>query len=187
VPALPAEDAFVARMPVSGYWDDHLEPLKAAHIWSIARFNSRYRKIEFPLGDTPPDASLLFLQGIGWYRKVFDATAGWGRRLVTLHVGGMRQEAWAWINWNFAGHHYGASTPFELSLGKWVRAGAANTLVIAVSNSREDRGGSSLNGDRALEGGGVVSLAVAHRAEIADGSSAPAGRSMNIPVEKRSG
>ena len=55
-PSPPEAKSFEAKMPVPGYWDDHLENLRLASFSSTARFNPLYRKIEFPLGDKPPDA-----------------------------------------------------------------------------------------------------------------------------------
>ena len=143
---LPDEKSFVAKMPVPGYWDDHLDLLRTAPFWASARFNPLYRKIEFPLGQPPPDAMLPYLVGVGWYRRVFDAPQEWDGKLVTLHVGGARLEAWVWLNGNLLGHHVGHSVPFEMALDKWLRPGAPNTLIIAVDNRSEDRGGTSLRG-----------------------------------------
>ena len=132
-PVPPAADAFSCRMPVPAYWDDHLDNLREAAFWSDARFNPAYRHIEVPLGQNPPDASLPYLLGVGWYRREFVAPPE-GR--VTLAVGGVALEAWVWLNGQFAGHHLGHSTPFEMSLDAPLRHGETNELVIAVANTR---------------------------------------------------
>jgi hypothetical protein len=153
VPDVPDDKEFVTQMPVPAVWDDHLDRLKPYPFWSNAKFNPNYRSISFPMGDSPPDASLLYLIGTGWYRKAFDVPSGWKSGLATLHVGGVRTEAWVWLNGNFVGYHLGNSTPFEMSLERWVRAGQGNELVIAVSNTRGDRGGFSLHGYQGRAGG----------------------------------
>ena len=146
MPPLPDEKSFVAKMAVPGYWDDHLDLLRTAPFWSLARFNPSYRKLEFPLGENPPDATLPYLMGVGWYRKVLSAAQDWSSGLVSLRVGGARVEAWVWLNGNLAGHHVGHSVPFEIALDKWLQPGGTNTLIIALDNTSEGREGCSFRG-----------------------------------------
>lgn len=145
-PPLPASGSYATTMPVPGYWDDHIERIRHSDLWGKTRFNPDWRPIRFPIGTRPPDASLPYLLGVGWYRKAFRAPAGWGGRCVTLRVGGVTMEAWVWLNGSCVGHHLGHSTPFEMPLDGRLRAGEENELVIAVSNLRDDRGGSAVRG-----------------------------------------
>jgi len=163
---LPAPGEFAATMPVPAYWDDHLDRLRTAPCWSDTRFNPEHRRIEFPLGVSPPDASLPYLLGIGFYRKRFRAPDS-GR--LTLEVGGCVMEAWAWLNGACLGHHLGHSTPFAFRLDA-PRHGQDNELVIAVSNLRSDRLGCIIRGWKGRSGGitGPVRIKRSGPAEIRD-------------------
>lgn len=160
---LPDEEAYEVQIPVPAYWDDCKKRLKYAKFWSRGCvFNPEYRQIEFPMGGLkPPDASLPYLIGTGWYRRRFRAEEGWTDKTVVLHVGGVTLEAWVWLNGTFLGHHVGHLTPFELNLkisngenGKRALIpGEENELVIAVSNTRTDRTGCSIRGFKGKSAG----------------------------------
>lgn len=167
--ALLAGLSFECKMPVPGYWDDHLEGLRKSVLWSTAKFNPNFRHIDYPMGQIPPDPSLPFLFGVGWYRKQLDALPELGSHILTLHVGGVRMEAWVWVNGQLAKHHLGHSTHFELELNHWLTVGGPNELVVAVSNTRNDRSGSVVRGYQDRSGGiwGPVCLKISGRARIA--------------------
>ena len=97
-PRLARLEQFVSSMPVPGYWDDNLDRLKTTLSWSLARFNPKYRKIEYPTGTQPPDASLPNLIGIGYYRKTVNVPEHWQDKSVVLRVGGARINCWIWVN-----------------------------------------------------------------------------------------
>lgn len=177
-PAMP-EDAtaytqhsslFEIAMPVPGYWDDHLQRMSAASFWSKTRFNPNYRSPSFPMGDSPPDAELPYMLGVGWYRNSFRAEPEWRNGLIVLEVGGAVLETNIWLNGNHVLYHLGHSTPFEARLDPYVNDDGANELVIAVSNLRNDRGGCRLRGYIGRSGGicGGVSLKRAGTARIKD-------------------
>ncbi len=123
-PPRPVPEVFTARMSVHGYWDDHLERLKKTALWQNAKFNPDCRPIDFATGyyeefahvDAMPDASLPYLTGVGWYRRVFPCPRTWQGTCVILEVGGVSIEAWVWLNGNLLGHHLGHSTPCEFRL-----------------------------------------------------------------------
>ncbi|WP_159887318.1 glycoside hydrolase family 2 protein [Paenibacillus puerhi] len=145
----PQRDDYEVKMPVPGYWDDYTDRLRYTNFWSRdCKFNPDYRNISaFPMGaGKPPDTSLPFLLGAGWYKKSFTADAEWKERSVTLHVGGVTLEAWVWLNGQFIGYHLGHLTPFELSMDEALRFGERNELVIVVANTRTDRIGCSIRG-----------------------------------------
>ncbi|MCK5805940.1 MAG: beta galactosidase jelly roll domain-containing protein [Lentisphaeria bacterium] len=169
-PQLPDASAFSATMPVPAYWDDELSRLRAAPFWSDARFNPDHRPLEYPLGDDPPDASTLFLLGVGWYRRRFHAPELWENQIVSLTVGGVKLEAWVWLNGVFLGHHLGHSTAFDMDLSEHLRAGADNELILAVANVRRDRLGCVIRGWKGFSGGitGPVKLHVARDCRLAD-------------------
>ncbi|MBT7304508.1 MAG: hypothetical protein HN849_33555 [Victivallales bacterium] len=159
-PALPDRKAFQATMPVPGYWDDHLGGLRPCAFWSGARFNPVHRPLDYPLGMDPPDASTPFLLGVGWYRRRFAAPAATIGGRTVLRIGGVKLEAWAWLNGQLVAHHLGHSTSFEIDLGPDLRPDAENELVIAVSNCRTDRLGCVIRGWKGFSAGitGPISL-----------------------------
>lgn len=152
---LPKEEAYEVRIPVPAYWDDCKRILKYTKFWSRGcNFNPEYRGIEFPMGGLkPPDASLPYLVGTGWYKKRFAAEADWKNKTVALHVGGVTMEAWVWLNGEYLGYHKGHLTPFEVNLSKAVFHGRTNELIIAVSNVRADRTGCSIRGYKGRSAG----------------------------------
>ena len=89
--SFPDEDRYEVQLPVPAYWDDCKDRLKFAKFWSRdVRFYPGARRIEeFPLGGLkPPDASLPYMLGTGWYKKRFKADSDWNEKSVTLHIGG---------------------------------------------------------------------------------------------------
>jgi hypothetical protein len=160
-PTRPVPEEFTGLMAVPGYWDDHLERLKKTAFWPNAKFNPDYRPIDFSEGyyeesahvDAMPDASLPYLTGVGWYRRVFPCPGTWQDACVTLEIGGVSQEAWVWLNGTLLGHHRGHSTPFEFRLDPGLNIGEENELIIAVANMRKDRLGCALRGYKGCSGG----------------------------------
>lgn len=149
---LPDESLFRADMPVPGAWDDTVNQAEAASLWPDAKFNPRFRPIKLPYTSKPPDGSLPFLVGKGWYRKTLDVPADWRGRMVTLRVGQVVTDATVFVNGQAVHTHSGHNTEWEASLGDALRYGAANELVIAVSNTRNG-GGCRLRGWSGLSGG----------------------------------
>lgn len=158
-PSIPDGLDFAAKMPVPGYWDDNLENLKNTGIWDNVRFNPNYKPIEFKAEFCPPDTSLPYLVGSGWYRTRMHvpscrpgdhaASSGQATQTIretqaiqaTLEIGGARLETWVWLNGRFAGHHKGYLTPFTVPLDEYIKFGEENELVIMVTNARVDRVG----------------------------------------------
>jgi len=164
---LPAD--FPARMPVPAYWDDELHRLREAPFWGDARFNPRHRQDEFPLGDTPPDATTPFLLGVGWYRSRL-RLPDIPRSTAFLHIGGVRLECWIWVNGTFVTHHIGHSTAFQVDITPQLDQGKVNELVVAVANTRNDRLGTSIRGWAGFSAGitGPVSVHLAGNVAIRD-------------------
>jgi beta-galactosidase len=171
-PTRPIAKEFTVRMPVPGYWDDNVDRMQRAGFWgSTAKFNPEFRHIDFPMGDDmPPDASLPFLLGVGWYRKTIEAPLSWIGREITLNIGGVVLESWVWINGKLVKYHLGHSTPFEVSIAKHLKYGAQSEILIAVANTRTDRLGCVIRGFKGFSAGiyRPVSLKVAGNRRIKD-------------------
>jgi len=61
-------------------------------------------------------------------------------------------EAWVWVNGSFAAHHLGHAT-HSSPLDEWLTSDVPNEMVIAVSNTRNDRSGSVVRGYQDRSGG----------------------------------
>ena len=169
----PKEDEYEVKLPVPAYWDDCKSYLKYAKFWSrgCTFFPEARRVEEFPLGGLkPPDASLPYLLGTGWYKKTFPAGADWGEKSVTLKIGGAMLDAWVWLNGKFVKSCYSCGKPFEVILDGIVRPGERNELIIAVSNTRRNRIGCSIRGYKGMSGGinRSVALEISEGARIED-------------------
>jgi len=54
--------------------------------------------------DKPEDAAGHDYDGYGWYRFTVDVPANAVNKPLKLHLGGVLNEGWVWINGNYAGH-----------------------------------------------------------------------------------
>lgn len=182
--SVPPANAFSASMPVPGCWDDTFPPEHARRLWANARFNPRYQPVRYPMEGKPPDASLPFLLGTGWYRRTLDVPGDWRGRQVTLRVGRVVMEGYVYLNGQFLHHHKGYSTDWEVPLGEHLRYGEPNELVIAVDNTPADRIGSAIRGWKGRSAGifGPVTLEVAGSARIADLYVYPDGNTLHWQV-----
>ena len=168
-PDLPQPKAFTCTMPVPGYWDDHLSRLQMAPFWSGARFNNS-RRIDFPMGDSPPDIAMPYLLGVGYYRKFVDVPAEWNERTVTLELKGARIESWVFLNGRVLGHYFSQSVPHDVPLNPALKPGERNELIIVVANNHARRNGCDTRSWSGLAAGihQPVSLKITGGARIAD-------------------
>ncbi|NQU10380.1 DUF4838 domain-containing protein [bacterium] len=93
--------------------------------------------------DKPEDAKGHDYDGYGWYRVTVNVPAGMVNKPLKLHLGGVINEGWVWINGQYAGHRpwflwWAGREPLEMDVdatGK-VKAGA-NVIAIRVWNNAE--------------------------------------------------
>ena len=163
-------DRFRASMPIPGCWDDQFSQAEALRLWPDARRNPEYQPIRYPMPDRPPDASLPFLLGTGWYARSLEVPSDWKGCQITLHVGRVVMEAWVYVNGQQVHHHLGHSTSWEVDLAPHLVCGQANELVLAVDNHSKGRTGTAIRGWQGRSGGvfGPIRLHVAGQARIAD-------------------
>lgn len=166
----PTLNAFTATMPVPGCWDDKYDQAKAKALWPDAKFNPAYRPIRYPMEGKPPDASLPYLLGTGWYLRRLNIPADWKSSQITLHVSRVVMEAWVYVNGQEVHHHLGHSTNWEADLTPYLKYGETNDVVIAVDNTRSDRSGCVIRGWKGRSAGifGPIWLHVAGEARISD-------------------
>ena len=153
-PQLPDSREFTAVMPVPGYWDDYSEQLQTHDFWSTAKFNPDFRHINFPMGsDMPPDASLPYLLGVGWYKKNIYIPLDWESKAISISIGGVVLEAWVWLNKSLIKYHLGHSTSFNAPLANTIKYGEQNEIIIAVANTQTDRLGCVIRGFKGFSAG----------------------------------
>jgi hypothetical protein len=96
--------------------------------------------------DKPEDAKGHDYDGYGWYRATVDIPADAVNKPLNLHLGGVLNEGWVWVNGQYVGHRawklwWAGREPLEMDVeltGK-VKAGP-NTVAIRVWNSSEPGG-----------------------------------------------
>ncbi|MFA5293664.1 MAG: sugar-binding domain-containing protein [Phycisphaerae bacterium] len=164
IPIVPAKKTFQAKISVPGIWDDFRQNIET--LGCEIRVNPDYMPAEYPVCSANiPDASLPYIKGVGWYRKKVEI-AEIKNKLAVLHIGGVRLEAWLWVNGHYIGYHLGHSTPFEFSIEKYLKPNSANEIIIAVSNLRNDRSGSAIRGYKGHMGGIYRPICVRFSGEV---------------------
>jgi len=89
--------------------------------------------------------SLLYYEGIVWYRRTFDDPRSSPSRLF-LHFGAVNYEAEVWLNGKLLGTHEGGFTPFDFEVTGDVRP-RGNSLVVLVDNTRRQEAVPTLDTD----------------------------------------
>ncbi|MBI2842195.1 MAG: hypothetical protein HYX78_02220 [Armatimonadetes bacterium] len=138
---LPDAKDYDAKMPIPAFWDDNINRLRWTANWSGAKFNPKYRNIEFPMGIGPPDVYVQNLMGTGYYRKLIDVPADWKGRAASLYIGGVRLTGLAWLNGQYLGEHKTYNVPWELNISQHIKPGQTNELVLAATNLTSGSGG----------------------------------------------
>ena len=69
------------------------------------------------------------------YVRTIAIPADWADRRVKLRCNGVYSDAKVWVNGRQAGGHIGGLTPFEMDITAMAKAGATNTIAIAVKNA----------------------------------------------------
>jgi len=93
--------------------------------------------------DTPEDAKGHDYDGYGWYRMVVDVPASAVKKPLKLHLGGIVNEGWVWINGQYVGHREHkiwwsgrARLEMDVDVSGKVKKGA-NVIVVRVWNNAE--------------------------------------------------
>lgn len=143
--SLPTKEEFCAKMPVPAFWDDHLASLRKTEIWRTLKYNPvEPGPLRWPSALNPGDISLPFIIGVGFYQTKIQVPSDWRGKNLTLCLDGASIEVWVFLNGKNIGYHMGSSTSYEVQLPT-VNEGE-NEIILAVSNLRTDRRGSSMRG-----------------------------------------
>lgn len=166
---IPAPAAFQVKMPVPGYWDDHLEELKYTAVWSReVSFNPDFRQLQYPLGTgKPADASLPYLVGSGWYRRVLTLVRPAPGELVYFRAGEAVLAFRLFVNRQEVFYRDCQLAPEQVEIGNWLKDGD-NEIILLVSNQHRQVISAALRGYKGFSGGiyGQMSMHFCRQARI---------------------
>ena len=125
----PYNEGVIAQWYLPGHDDSDWITKNTFHTWDAQ--------------DEPEDSKGHDYDGYGWYRMTVDIPAGAVDKPLKLHLGGVINEGWVWINGEYAGHRpwllwWSGREPLEMTVdgtGKF-KAGA-NTITVRVWNNAE--------------------------------------------------
>lgn len=82
--------------------------------------------------------------GVGWYRLNWDVPPLADNDAIALHFEGVDENAWVWINGQYAGQHNigmeGWDKPFQIDATPVIRPGETNQITVRVKNTRGNGG-----------------------------------------------
>jgi len=79
----------------------------------------------------------FFPTGAGWYRKTFQAPAGWQGKRVSVEFDGVYRDATVYLNGQKLGTHPYGYTAFTFDLTPGLHLASANVLAVRVDNSAQ--------------------------------------------------
>jgi beta-glucuronidase len=128
----------------TGYYDYRQQP-KSNGFFMDVKPRSEGDLVEYdfdtsPTLNVPGDwntqrESLLYYEGIVWYRRTFDDPRA-GKTRLFVRFGAANYEARVWLNGQLLGSHEGGFTPFDFEITDKVKA-TGNSLVGLVDNTRK--------------------------------------------------
>ena len=138
VDAIPLEASFRRDRFNEGVFAEWYLPAHDASDWE-----TKNTFLTWDAQDKPEDEKGHDYDGYGWYRMTVNVPAGMVNKPLSLHLGGVINEGWVWINGNYAGHRawklwWAGRDALEMDVdvtGK-VKAGA-NVIAIRVWNNAE--------------------------------------------------
>ncbi len=107
--------------------DSNWRLLDLPHDWSI----ELPRSPDYPSGSNGG----FFIDGMGWYRKTFDAPADWAGKRVCLEFEGAYQNAELWLNGRVLDEHPYGYTSFFVDLTRLLKPGEPNVLAVRLDSS----------------------------------------------------
>ena len=121
------------KLDLSGTWQIAFDSGEVGqqHAWT----NGHWPEAQSASIQVPAIWNIAFpdVEGIGFYRKVFDLPTDWDGKAVQLHFDGVSYRAEVWMNRRFVGAHMGAYTPFSLDVTSFIRTDSSNELIVRVA------------------------------------------------------
>jgi beta-galactosidase len=116
--------------------DSAWTPVDLPHDWAIGlpftNDPQLANKGSYPLGRAYPETS------VGWYRRVFELSAGDAGRRITLEFDGVYREALVVVNGYYIGQHGGGYDPFSFDVTDFVRPATRNVVLVRVDATLSD-------------------------------------------------
>jgi beta-glucuronidase len=144
------------RVTLDGTWKFLVDAVERGLRQQYPRYTIPRDEKQSPLGgllveydfDTAPDISvpgdwntqtnqrLFWYEGLGWYRRRFDAPAATSDQRVFLYFEGANYRSHVYLNGEKLGVHEGGFTPFAFELTGKIKP-SDNSLVVGVNSKRE--------------------------------------------------
>ncbi|MCC6490089.1 MAG: hypothetical protein IT364_21565 [Candidatus Hydrogenedentes bacterium] len=119
----------VRKISVPGCWEAHGvgEP-GMSHEWSL------------PFDCIPRPLSHVYM-GTARYRRSVDIPGDWGGKRIWLKIGGVRTEAWFWVNQQRVAHLNTYCGTYKYDISDFVKPGETAEIVATVRNDSPSRKG----------------------------------------------
>jgi hypothetical protein len=142
-----AEGDLVAPLPLEMKFtrDPHNEGIVAkwyAPAFDDSGWGSKNTFLTWDQQDPPVDEKGHDYDGYGWYRADIDVDQRWTGEPLNLYLGGVINEAWVWVNGQYAGHKdhklwWSGPHAVDLDVTDMIRPGRGNTVAVRILNDAE--------------------------------------------------
>ena len=116
--------------------DSDWRPVDLPHDWAVELPFENDRALSskgfYPLGRTYPATS------VGWYRRVFELSAGDAGKRITIEFDGSYRETMVIFNGFYIGRHSGGYDPFSFDVSDFATPGGKNVLLVRVDATSSD-------------------------------------------------
>ena len=132
------KDRYIEVLGLPLRWEFRLDPEDAGRRQEWFRPGSRggWKPIEIREWWQPQG---YMVSGLAWYRVEVDVPPLASTKGVILAFGAVDEQAWVWVNGQFAGEHAfgpeGWQSPFEIEVGRLLRPGRRNLIAVRVHDS----------------------------------------------------
>ncbi len=96
----------------------------------------RWREVRVPCSFDECGPGMASYEGAGWFRRTVEVPASWRGRRVVARFEGVNYHARVWVNGQPAGSSEDGFLRFELPVGRLLRCGEPNVLVVRADNER---------------------------------------------------
>lgn len=137
--ASAADDGVPSDLPLTTGWQTLADPGATGVQRGLWRPGN---KADWKPGTVPSVISdvtskKIYAGTVGWYRVAFDAPKRTPGFTLTAHFEQVRRTADVWLNGIKIGHHEDPYVPFDIGLGKAIRPGQRNVLVVRADNRKQ--------------------------------------------------
>ncbi|HEX6803353.1 MAG TPA: glycoside hydrolase family 2 TIM barrel-domain containing protein [Terriglobales bacterium] len=140
--ARPTVDDQTQRISLNGTWQFRFDPDKTGERngWYKPETPSDgWKEVQVPhTWQIAQDSAEYF--GTAWYRRVIEPPPGWTDRAIRIEFEAVYHSATVWVNGKEAGKHLRKGyTAFEFDIGRFLRPGRDNVVVVMVNSDFDTR------------------------------------------------